>query len=137
MPAPPTSAPALMVFRKVKQFVVENGQTKDRDVMLTFSGDTLTVVQESGGAPVAAFPYAGISDVTYARASKPQWDPRFASPVGKVDVSGLLGRARHWLVVQSTATYAILRLDGDDWSQVLQTLQTRTAAGSQVGTPKK
>jgi len=136
-PAPSTSTPALMVFHKVKLFVVENGQTKDRDVLLTFSGDALTVVPESGGAPVAAFPYAGISNVAYARASNPQWDPRFASPAGKIDVSGLLSRTRHWLVVQGTANYAILRLDGEDWAQVLQTLQTRTNNGAQTGTPKK
>ncbi|HEX5217416.1 MAG TPA: serine/threonine-protein kinase [Vicinamibacterales bacterium] len=137
VPAPAASTPALMVFRKLKLFVVENGQTKDRDVLLTFSGAELTVVSQNGGTPIAAFPYASISHVTYARASNPQWDPRFASPVGKLDVSGLIARARHWLVVQTTSRYAILRLDGDDWSAVLQTLRARTGAGPQAGTPKK
>ena len=109
----------------------------ERDVLLTFSGDAVTAVAQRGGLAIAAFPYSGISNVTYARAKNPQWDPRFAGPVGKIDVSGLLDRARHWLVIQTAATYAILRLDGDDWSQVLQTLQARTSDKSQAGTPKK
>ncbi len=136
---PPAAKPTapLAVFQKVKLFAVENGQMKERDVLLTFSADALTAVPPSGGVPIAAFPYAGISNVAYARAKNPQWDPRFAAPVGKIDVSGLLDRARHWLVVQTPANYAILRLDGDDWSQVLQTLQARTRAASQTGTPKK
>ena len=136
-PVAPKTTPALSVFHKVRLFAVENGQMKERDVLLTFSGDAVTAVAQSGGLAIAAFPYAGISNVTYARAKNPQWDPRFAGPVGKIDVSGLLDRARHWLVIQTAATYAILRLDGEDWSQVLQTLQARTSDKSQAGTPKK
>ena len=48
-----------------------------------------------------------------------------SGPAGKIDVPGILGRARHWLVLQGADRYLILRLDGDDRLDVLKAFEER------------
>jgi len=75
---------------------------------------------------VTALRYPQIAKATYVRARDPQWDPLLSAPAGKIDVPGILGRSRHWLVLQSKDAYVILRLDGEDRLDVLKAFEERT-----------
>jgi hypothetical protein len=116
----------LTQFSNVKLLVVNDGRTKESGVLLTFSNRRLEAMPREGGTPAAILPYGGIAKATYVHARDPQWDPQLSSPAGKINVPGILGRLRHWLVVQTRTDHAILRLDGPDWAQVLTTFTART-----------
>ena len=45
---------------------------------------------------------------------------------------GLFRPARHWLTLQSRATFLILRLNDDDWRQVVETVTGRTGVASRA-----
>jgi serine/threonine protein kinase len=114
------------VFGKVKLFTTGGERSGNRDVVLHLSTDSLTVLPNDGGAPVLTFPYRQIQAATYVHARDPRWDPSLDLSPEKISGGGLLSRARHWLVIQSKESYAILQLDADQWSNVVQTFERRT-----------
>jgi hypothetical protein len=79
------------------------------------------------------FPYRAIRRATYVSARNPKWDTSLAGPPSDLDVGSILRLSRHWLVVQTTDSYAILRLEERDVPRFLDTLQTR--AGIKVERP--
>ena len=121
------SVPVTAVFGKVKWLAVHDGRTTDHDVQLLFSKGQLDVVTDDARATIATIPYRKIAKATYVRARDPRWDPQLSAPTDKINVPGVLGKPRHWLVVQTRQTYAILRLDGSDWAEVLSAFTARTS----------
>jgi eukaryotic-like serine/threonine-protein kinase len=113
-------------FDSVKFMTVSGKRVTDEDVTVNFGGGQVAVVPRKGGVPINQMPYRRIIRATYVRAPNPKWDPELAAPTEKFDVSGVLNRARHWLVLQSKDAYSILRLDGDGWLSILQTFEART-----------
>ena len=127
-----TMAPAL--FDNVKLLTVSGTRTSATDVVLTFSSGALIALARGGTDPLARVSYRGIATATYVYARDPQWNPQASAPADKINVPGILGRRRHWLVVQTGETYAILQLDDRNWSDVLKTFEERT--GVTVGRPQ-
>ena len=129
-PAPavrtPTAAVPLAVFRNVKLLAVNGSRTTARDVVLALSGAEMNAVSIETSEPLAMVRFDHIARATYVHARDPQWHPEYRAPAGRIDVPGILGRARHWLVVQTTETYAILRLDGPDALEILKAVEDRT-----------
>src|SRR5262249_29897097 len=119
-----TAVPA--AFGKVKLFTMDGPRTSNRDVVMHLSTDSLTLLPNDGGPPVLALPYRQIQQATYAHARDPRWDPSLGSPPAKVGGSGFFSRARHWLVVQTKNSCAILQLDPGQWSKIVQTFERRT-----------
>ncbi len=119
-----TTPPAM--FTGVKLLLVDGRRTTARDVLLTFSADQILAIPDGGGAPIATLPIRGVTKATYVHAAEPRWDSRFPAPSKDIDVPGFLARSRHWLVLQTPETFAILQLDGDQSPQVLKALTTRS-----------
>ena len=120
---PPTTPAA---FGDVKLFVVEGVRTISRDIVLNLSNHEMTLLPNDGGAPITALAYQDVAKATYVHARDPRWEPSLNAPAAKLNVPGIFGRARHWLVVQTKDRYAILQLAADHWLNVLQTFELRT-----------
>ena len=119
-------APVPAVFGNVKWLAVHEGRTNDHDVQLLLSKGQLDVVTDDARSTIAMIPYRQIARATYVRARDPRWDPLLSAPTDKINVPGVLGKPRHWLVVQTRQTYAIFRLDGNDWAEILTAFSVRT-----------
>ena len=60
-------------------------------------------------------------------ARDPKWDASLTGPPADLDVGSILRQSRHWLVLQTDDSYAILRLDDQrNVPRFLDMLQTRT-----------
>jgi hypothetical protein len=122
----PNRATASAIFTDVRLLIIKDRRTSDQNVRLRFSADQLLAVPEDSGSPVARLRFDRIAKATYVRAPDPLWDRSLAGPATTLDVSGLFGRSRRWFVVQTPQNYAIFRLDGDDWFEVLRIFEDRT-----------
>ena len=126
LPAPsvvPARPPAS--FRGAKYLAVDGSRTSTSDVLVQFSDGDISLLAPDGNAAQTSMSYQEIAKATYVREKDPKWDPAFSAPAGKIDVPGVLGRARHWLVLQGAGRYLILRLDGEDRLDVLKAFEER------------
>jgi hypothetical protein len=89
------------------------------------SNGQIVAVPTGGTAAIATVPYRRIAKATYVHARSPRWDPILSAPAPSINVTGLFGRTRRWLVLQTKTTYAILRLDGDRSAELLRALEAR------------
>jgi hypothetical protein len=120
-------------FGDVKLLVVEGPRTISRDIVLNLSNNEMTLLPNDGGAPITAMAYQDVARATYVHARDPRWEPLLNAPSAKLNVPGIFGRARHWLVVQTKDRYAILQLAADHWLNILQTFELR--AGLKIDRP--
>jgi len=130
-PEPATAAdttvdPMPAAFGRVRLITGDAERTANRDVVLHLSSDSLTLLPHDGGPPILTFPYGQILQATYAHARDPRWEPSLGSPPVKFSDAGLFSRARHWLVVQTKESGAILQLDPEHWSKIVSTFERRT-----------
>jgi serine/threonine protein kinase len=128
-PAPTESSarPALPTasFSDVKLLAVNGSRAATSDVRVHLSNEEISVEAPNGKAAPAVLTYRGITKATYTHEKDPKWDPALSGPAGKINVPGILGRARHWLVLQGPDNYLILRLDGDDRQAVMKAFEER------------
>jgi hypothetical protein len=113
-------------FAGVKLFMTDRERAGSRDVVMHLSTDRLALLPNDGGPPILTLPYSQIQQATYVHARDPQWESSLGSPPAKIGGAGLLSRARHWFVVQTKDNYAILQLDGDQWSNIVENFERRT-----------
>jgi len=119
------SALATASFSDVKLLAVTGSRAVASDVRVHFSNDEISVETPNGKAAPAVLTYRGITKATYTHEKDPKWDPALSGPAGKINVPGILGRARHWLVLQGSDSYLIFRLDGDDRLEVMKAFEER------------
>jgi serine/threonine-protein kinase len=112
-------------FGEVKLLAVNGTRTTASDALVQFSTAEVSVQSPKTKSPASVLAYRGIVKATYSHAKDPKWDPALSGPTGKIDVPGILGRARHWLVLQGTDGYVILRLDNDDRVQMMKAFEER------------
>ena len=126
-PAESSAGPALPTasFNDVKLLAVNGSRAVTSDVRVHFSNAEINVESPNGKVAPTVLTYRGIAKATYAHEKDPKWDPALNGPAGKINVPGILGRARHWLVLQGTDNYLILRLDGDDRLEVMKAFEER------------
>ncbi len=126
-PAEPSAGPALATasFSDVKLLAVSGSRAVASDVRVHFSNADITLEAPNGKAAPTVLTYRGITKATYTHEKDPKWDPALSGPAGKINVPGILGRARHWLVLQGPDSYLILRLDGDDRRDVMKAFEER------------
>ena len=132
-----TSADAVLAtFPNVKFFAVVNEKrTNDRDVVLNFVNGQVHVMPKNGGQPIATVPYRRILRATYTLGRDPKWDESLPGPPAGIDVGSFMRQTRHWLVVQGADSYAMLRLEDNNFKQILETFELRT--GLKVERPAK
>jgi hypothetical protein len=135
----PTDAAAdavLATFPNVKFFAVVNEKrTNDRDVVLNFVNGQVHVMPKNGGQPIATVPYRRILKATYSVGRDPKWDASLPGPPAGIDVGSFMRQSRHWLVVQGAESYAMLRLEDNNFKQIIETFELRT--GLKVDRPAK
>jgi hypothetical protein len=126
-PAESSAGPALPTasFSDVKLLAVNGSRTVASDARVHFSNAEVSVESPNGKAAPAVLTYRGIVKATYAHEKDPKWDPALNGPAGKINVPGILGRARHWLVLQGADGYLILRLDGEDRLEIMKAFEER------------
>jgi serine/threonine-protein kinase len=135
--APPVAAASdpLATFPSVKFYEVDSKKrVTDRDVLLNFSGGQVSVMPKSGGEAIAVLSYKKILKATYTAARDPKWDTSLLGPPADLDVGTFMSQTRHWLVVQGSERYAVLRLDDNNFRQILETFEART--GLKIERPK-
>lgn len=132
MTSPPSAAessvrPVLPTasFNDVKLLAVNGSRAVASDVRVHFANAEVSVESSNGKAKPTVLTYRGITKATYAHEKDPKWDPALNGPAGKINLPGILGRARHWLVLQGADSYLILRLDGDDRLEVMKAFEER------------
>jgi hypothetical protein len=117
---------ALATFPSVKIYLVEGKRATDRDVLLNFAGGQVMVMPKNGGEAIAAVPYKKILKATYTVSRDPKWDTSLPGPPEGLDVGTFMRTNRHWLVVQGSERFAVLRLDEGNVRQILETFEART-----------
>jgi hypothetical protein len=107
--------------------VVEGRRAEERDAVLRFGDGRVAVVATAGGASLGSIAYADITGAGYTRAKHPKWWPTLAGPAVDVDLpGGLFTGDRHWLALQSRGAYLIVRLNDQDYRQVMALVTERT-----------
>jgi serine/threonine-protein kinase len=132
-PAPPrrtTPAPVdgLVTFRDIRYLAITGRRGEDRDAALYVGGGQVSVMPRGAGQPFATLRYEDIT-ATYARSRGPRSAPGLAGPPADLDLpGGFLGMrgARHWLVLQTAAASAVLTLDDETWSAIVDLISERT-----------
>jgi serine/threonine-protein kinase len=129
VPSPTAEVPARapVSFTGAKMIAVNGSRTSTSDVVLLLSDTEVSIrSQDDSGAPTV-LPYRAIVKATYAQGRDPKWDAGLSGPGGRVDVPGIgiLSRTRHWLVLQGSDNYVILRLDGVDRADVMRAFEER------------
>lgn len=125
----------LASFSNVKFFaVLKEKSTRDSDVVINFINGQVMVMPRNGGQAIVTVPYRRILRATYALGRDPKWDASLPGPPPGLDVGSFMRQSRHWLVVQGAEAYAVLRLDDNNFKQILETLEQRT--GLKVDRPK-
>ena len=117
----------LTTFPNVRFFAVGDGKrTNDRDVTLNFQNSQVFILPKNGGQLIASVPYRRILRATYSNSRDPKWDESLPGPPPGLDVGTFMRQARHWLVVQGAESYAVLRLEDNNYKQILDTFEYRT-----------
>jgi serine/threonine-protein kinase len=104
-PAESSAGPALATasFSDVKLLAVNGSRTEASDVRVHLSNAEISVESPNGKAAPTVLTYRGIAKATYTHEKDPKWDSALSGPAGKINVPGILGRARHWLPLWPTA----------------------------------
>jgi serine/threonine-protein kinase len=127
VPADGAADAVLATFPNVKFFAVVDGKrTNDRDVVLNFVNGQVHVMPKNGGQPIATVPYRRILRATYSLGRDPKWDESLPGPPAGIDVGSFMRQTKHWLVVQGAESYAMLRLEDNNYKQILETFELRT-----------
>lgn len=132
-PKPTTATPAPVAarppasFNDLKSLAVSGTRSWTSDVVVQFSETGVSVQPADGKMPPEVLAYQSIAKATYAQSKDPKLDPALSHPAEKIDVPGigLLSRSRHWLVLQGSDRYLILRMDGDDRLDVMKAFEER------------
>ena len=127
VPADAAADAVLATFPNVKFFAVVDGKrTNDRDVVLNFVNGQVHVMPKNGGQPIAAVPYRRILKATYSLGRDPKWDESLPGPPAGIDVGSFMRQTKHWLVMQGADSYEMLRLEDNNYKQILETFELRT-----------
>ena len=137
--AKPLGVDPLASFPGVRAIVVAGKKGEERDAELRFAAGEITVVDTRSATPIVVLRYRDLVRAIYTRARAPRWDKSFAAPPADLDLpgGGIFRSARHWLVLQSNTTFAILRLNDGDWRGIIEKVTERTGlrVDQSAGTP--
>jgi hypothetical protein len=124
-----------MTFSEVRVLVADGAKSKEQDVSLNLESGGVVIRDAKDDQIVKALPYQSILSATYSESKRPQWKAA-AGVAGVPSAFGgsgsLLGRARHWLTLQSKDDFLILRLDKDSVAKVLPAIESRTGVHVQT-----
>ncbi|HEX5215596.1 MAG TPA: serine/threonine-protein kinase [Vicinamibacterales bacterium] len=135
----PLGVDPLASFPGVRAIVIAGKKGEERDAELRFAAGEITVVDTRAATPIVVLRYRDLVRAIYTRARAPRWDKSFAAPPADLDLpgGGIFRSARHWLVLQSNTTFAIVRLNDGDWRAIIERVTERTGlrVDQSAGTP--
>jgi hypothetical protein len=126
-PAPSKATSAAFVF-DAKAVVADGGKNREHEVFVQMDDGTVTV-KERNQALVTSVPYRSLLAVTYSSSKQPLWQsPSGPAQAVKVDGGALrfLKGSRNWLVLRTSASTLVLRVDDDDLRRVMSAIEART-----------
>jgi hypothetical protein len=107
--------------------IFEGSKGREVDAQLSLEPGSL-IVRNKSGEVLRTVPYTSIALATYVRAKRPrgQSAPGAANVPDDVIAAGLFSGARHWLTLQLSNDYVIIRLEDRNVIPVLNSLEART-----------
>ena len=140
--APPAAAtpPAANLppqsFGDMKVLLADGDKTREMDALLSLESDHFVVRNRDNGVVLRSVPYRSLAAATYSRSRRPRWkeDGSAAAIPKSFGGSGFfLKTSKHWLSLQTTSDFLVLRLDDKNVGDVITSLEART--GSKVDRP--
>jgi serine/threonine-protein kinase len=128
VPEPSESAMAPITFRGIKVLMRQGGALRDRDAVLTFASDGLTVLERDGTTVITALPYTSIVQAFYSRSRQPRWAGPDGSTVEPQVDRGRFGFLRgegNWLVFTTGREPVVVRVEDGQLQRALAALQQR------------
>jgi hypothetical protein len=126
-PAPSKATSTAFVF-DAKAVVTDAGKNREHEVFVQMADGTVTV-KERNQALVASVPYRSLLAVSYSSSKQPLWQsPSGPAQAVKVDGGALrfLKGSRNWLVLRTSVTSLVLRVDDEDLRRVMSAIEERT-----------
>ena len=112
---------------KVEMLVTKGDDTKEEGSTLTFSENSLRVISKKNAMNAKEFNYKDIKSADYSFSKKPMWKTGAVTAlfigVFALPIFFMKSKA-HWLTVRTEKDYAILKLEGDNYRQILAELET-------------
>ena len=128
--APPES------FGDIKTIVADGTKTRELDVLLGLEPDNAVLRSRDNGTVIQTIPYRSIAAATYTRAKRPRGNEDATLAQIPKDFGGsgfFLRTSKHWLTLQSTSSFVVLRLEDKNVMPVLSSIESRT--GNKVARP--
>lgn len=129
-PIKPTSTSALppLTFKEVKVLLSQGDTRREREAVLTVSGDHLSLLDGATQAELVSVPYKSITEAFFSRSKQPKWK----GPDGKeTSVSVDLGKMgffrgdRNWVIVLTKGYPLFFRCEDRELSAVLRAIEER------------
>jgi hypothetical protein len=120
---------APVTFKDVKVLVAQGDSMRERDAVLTLTGDHLTVTDRSGKTQILSVPYPGIQQAFYSRSKQPKWKkPDGTEEVTAVDLGKMsfFRGERNWVILTTQGAPVFLRFEDAALRTVLPAIQERT-----------
>lgn len=118
---------------KVDTLVSNGKKSKEESSTLSFSEASFKSSMRKGGATIKEFNYADVKTADYSYSKKP-----LLSTGGAVAMAVLTGlivlpflfmkKKQHWLSVRTETDYVVMRLDGDNFRQVINEFEVHKVA---------
>ena len=132
VPAPgATAAPVapVVTFEQVRLLVEDGDRVREREGVLQLGDGHISILGNSGGAPIMSVPTSGLTAIFYSRSKQPKWrDARGETVESKADLGrlGFLRSERNWVILLAGKDPVIFRIEDSALRTVLPALQERT-----------
>jgi hypothetical protein len=118
-----------VTFNEVRLLVADGDRAREREGMLQLGDGHVSVVSESGGAPMMSLANGAVTGIFYSRSKQPRWRDASGQTVeSKLDLGplGFLRGDRNWVILLTAGEPVILRIEDSAMRTLLPALQERT-----------
>ena len=128
-PAPVATAAPVVTFNQVRLLVEDGDRVREREGVLQLGDGHISILGNSGGAPIMSVPTSGLTGIFYSRSKQPKWRDASGETVeSKADLGrlGFLRSDRNWVILLAGKDPVIFRIEDSALKTVLPALQERT-----------
>jgi serine/threonine-protein kinase len=128
---PPVAPPVLppLTFKNVKMLVPEGKTRREREAVLTFAGDHLSLLDNSAHTELISLPYSSITQAFFSRSKQPKWkgpDGKDASVSVDLGKMGFFRGERNWVIFTTQADPVFIRFEDRELAAAMKAIQERT-----------
>lgn len=124
---PPVFARTITTY-EVEMLVTKGDDTKEENSTLTFSENSFKVVSKKNAKTAKEFKYSDVKAADYSYSKKPRWKTGVSVFLLVNPALGIpfffIKSKEQWLTVRTETDYAVLKLEGDNYRQILAELET-------------